>query len=107
MAGLSAGGTCSTVLALRNPRLFPTFASFSGFATPTYLDDTVAESVPVLYDGSEAAYLAHDPDDPAGPQQYPDTAAWFEAGTERPVSPGLTPRDWPPRPGRPGCQRCA
>ena len=81
VAGLSAGGTCSTVLALRNPRLFETFASFSGFATPTYLDDTVAQSVPVLYDGSEAAYLAHDPMTLLAHNQYPDTAAWFEAGT--------------------------
>jgi S-formylglutathione hydrolase FrmB len=81
VAGLSAGGTCSTVLALRNPGIFQTFASFSGFDTPTYLDDTVAESVPILYAGSEAAYLAHDPMTLLAHNKYPMMAAWFEAGT--------------------------
>ncbi len=82
VAGLSAGGTCSTVLALRNPGLFPTFASFSGFSTPTYLDDTIAESIPVLYEGSEAGYLSHDPMTLLAHHRYPTTAAWFEAGTD-------------------------
>jgi S-formylglutathione hydrolase FrmB len=81
VAGLSAGGTCSTVLALRNPGIFHTFASFSGFDTPTYLDDTVAESVPILYSGSGTAYLAHDPMTLLAHNKYPMTSAWFEAGT--------------------------
>jgi S-formylglutathione hydrolase FrmB len=81
VAGLSAGGTCSTVLALRNPTVFTTFASFSGFATPTYLDDTVAESIPILYGGSQAAYLAHDPLTLLTHNRYPNSSAWFEAGT--------------------------
>jgi S-formylglutathione hydrolase FrmB len=81
VAGLSAGGTCSTTLALRNPEIFPTFASFSGFATPTYLDDSIAKSIPILYGGSEAAYLAHDPLTLLAQRTYPASAAWFEAGT--------------------------
>ncbi len=81
VAGLSAGGTCSTTLALRNPQVFPTFASFSGFATPTYLDKSVAESLPILYGGSQPAYLAHDPLTLLSQRDYPLSAAWFEAGT--------------------------
>ncbi len=81
VAGLSAGGTCATVLALRNPGVFQTFASFSGFATPTYLDDTIAASIPILYDGSESAYFGHDPMTLLTRNRYPMTAASFEAGT--------------------------
>ena len=81
IAGASAGGTCATVLSLRHPTVFRVFASFSGFATPTYQDDTVAESVPILYDGSQAAFLAHDPLTMLNQNRYPLTSAWFEAGT--------------------------
>jgi S-formylglutathione hydrolase FrmB len=81
VAGASAGGTCSTVLALRNPTVFRTFASFSGFTTPTYLDDTIAESVPILYNGSEAAYRSHDPLTLLAQNQYPETSAWYDSGT--------------------------
>jgi S-formylglutathione hydrolase FrmB len=81
VAGASAGGTCATTMSLRNPGVFPTFAAFSGFATPTYLDDTVKESIPILYEGSEAAYLAHDPRTLLEQHQYPNGGAWFEAGT--------------------------
>ncbi len=82
VAGSSAGGTCSTVLALRNPDVFSTFASFSGYATPTYKNDTVARSVPILFDGSEASYLAHDPLTLLATRSYPSTAAWFQSGTD-------------------------
>jgi S-formylglutathione hydrolase FrmB len=81
IAGASAGGTCATVLSLRHPTVFQVFASFSGFATPTYEDDTVTESVPILYDGSQAAFLAHDPLTMLDQNRYPLTSAWFEAGT--------------------------
>jgi S-formylglutathione hydrolase FrmB len=80
VAGASAGGTCSTTMALRDPDIFPTFASFSGYATPTYKNETVAESLPILYDGSEAAYLAHDPLSLLKSRTYPASGAWFEAG---------------------------
>ena len=36
VGGLSAGGTCSVMLALDEPDVYPTFASFSGFASPQY-----------------------------------------------------------------------
>jgi S-formylglutathione hydrolase FrmB len=81
VVGLSAGGTCSTTLGLRHPEIFPTFASFSGYATPTYLDDSVAQSIDILYGGSESEYLAHDPLTLLAHNQYPGSAAWFEAGT--------------------------
>lgn len=81
IAGASAGGTCATILGLRNPSVFETFASFSGYAVPTYQDDTVAESIPILFDGSEAAFAAHDPLTLLSEKDFPTSSAWFDAGT--------------------------
>ena len=39
IAGLSEGGTCAVTLALNNPAEYDTFASYSGFADPTYQTD--------------------------------------------------------------------
>ncbi len=62
VGGLSAGGTCSVMLALRHPQVFPTFASFSGFASPQYQETTLADTIDTLFGGSEADYAAHDPE---------------------------------------------
>ena len=48
MAGLSDGGTVRHLLALRNPTVFTTFASYSGYANPTYLDDDAQQTVTAL-----------------------------------------------------------
>ena len=75
VGGLSAGGTCSVMLSLRHPTVFPTFASFSGFATPQYQETTQADTIDILFGGSET-------------------------GLCRP-RPGATPPRWPlRRPGR-------
>lgn len=80
IVGASAGGTCLLVLALRNSGIFQTFASFSGYATPTYLDDSVPESIRVLYGGSHAEYLARDPITLMTGHRYPGLAGWLEGG---------------------------
>jgi S-formylglutathione hydrolase FrmB len=82
VAGLSAGGTCSTMLALRHPGEFETFASYSGFAQPTYQDDDVATSIDVLFGGSRAAFDAHDPTFLLRQRRYPGLAGWFEVGDQ-------------------------
>ena len=61
VAGLSAGGTCATMLALRNPQTFSTFASYSGYASPTYQNDDEQQTIAQLYGGSKANYEAHNP----------------------------------------------
>ena len=61
IGGLSAGGTCSVMLALRHPAVYPTFASFSGFASPQYQETTRAQTIDTLFGGSEADFVAHDP----------------------------------------------
>ena len=44
VAGLSDGGTCASMLALRNPQVFQTFGDYSGYASPTYLNDNAQQT---------------------------------------------------------------
>ncbi|MGD0394932.1 MAG: alpha/beta hydrolase-fold protein [Acidimicrobiales bacterium] len=84
VAGLSAGGTCSTMLALRNPQTFSTFASYSGYASPTYENDNAQQTIDQLYGGSKANYEAHNPVNLLTGQKYPGSAGWFTAGQSDP-----------------------
>ena len=82
IGGLSAGGTCSVVLALRHPDLFPTFASFSGFAAPQYQETSRSETVDILFGGSTQAYDAHDPTVLMKQRRFTGLAGWFEVGDQ-------------------------
>ncbi len=84
VAGLSAGGTCSTMLALRNPQTFSTFASYSGYASPTYEEDNAQQTIVQLYGGSKANYEAHNPVNLLTGHRYPGMAGWFTAGQSDP-----------------------
>ena len=52
---------CATMLSLRNPTVFPTFATYSGYSSPTYQNDDEQQTIADLYGGSKANYEAHDP----------------------------------------------
>ena len=80
IAGLSAGGSCAVILALRHPALYPTFASYSGFDHPIYQDEDRAATIRILFGGSTNRYLAHDPVTLLERRSYPGTAGWFEVG---------------------------
>ncbi len=82
VGGLSAGGTCSLVLTLRNPTVFSTFADYSGFAAQTYLNDDEQQTIQVLFDGSRTAYLAHNPVALLKQQRYSTVGGWFEVGEQ-------------------------
>jgi S-formylglutathione hydrolase FrmB len=82
VGGLSAGGTCSLVLTLRNPTVFTSFADYSGFAARTYLNDDEQQTIQVLFDGSRTAYLAHNPVALLKKQRYPTAGGWFEVGEQ-------------------------
>jgi hypothetical protein len=84
VAGLSAGGTCSIVLSLRNPSVFPTFADYSGYAAQTYQNDDRAGTVQTLFGGSSAAYAAHDPATLLRTKRFPEVSGWFESGLQDP-----------------------
>ena len=80
VAGLSAGGTCATMLALRNPKVFQTFAEYSGYASPTYQNDNEQQTIVQLYGGSRANYEAHNPVSLLTGGHFPGLAGWFTAG---------------------------
>ncbi len=82
IGGLSAGGTCSVMLALRHSSVYPTFASYSGFASPQYEETTQAETVDTLFEGSESRFAAHDPAQILRAGHFDGMAGWFEVGAE-------------------------
>jgi hypothetical protein len=84
IAGLSAGGTCASMVTLRNPRVLQTFADYSGYASPTYLDDGVQQTTAILYGGSHANYEAHNPVALLTGTTYSGLAGWFAAGQSDP-----------------------
>lgn len=79
IAGLSAGGTCALVVALRNPGVYPTFADYSGYASPAL--DSDAQTLATLFGGSQAAETAHDPAAIFASKRFTGSAGWFEVGT--------------------------
>jgi len=82
IGGLSAGGTCSTMLALRHPTVYPTFASFSGFASPQYQETDQSQTIDTLFGGSQAAFDAHSPAELLKSGSYDGLAGWFEVGDQ-------------------------
>ena len=62
VVGLSEGGTCAAMLALRHPDQFASFADFSGLTSPT-LTETVDRTATArdLFNGDVLAYDEHDP----------------------------------------------
>jgi S-formylglutathione hydrolase FrmB len=82
IGGLSAGGTCSIMLALRHPTVFPTFATYSGFASPQYQETTLAETIDTLFGGSEDRFAAHDPVQLLRNGHFDGMAGWFEVGDQ-------------------------
>ena len=84
VAGLSAGGTCASLLALRNPKQFSVFASYSGYSSPTYINDDEQQTIAQLYGGSKADYQAHNPENLLMTNRYTGTSAWFTSGQQDP-----------------------
>ena len=82
VGGLSAGGTCSLMLALRHPTVYPTFASYSGFASPQYQDASRADTIDTLFGGSEGRFAAHDPAQILRTGRFDGLAGWFEVGDQ-------------------------
>ena len=84
LAGLSEGGACAIMLALRHPDLFSTFGDFGGLSGPrvgesdTDTDPTVAE----LFGGSRQEFAAHEPADllATGKPAFRTLGGWFEVG---------------------------
>jgi enterochelin esterase-like enzyme len=82
VAGLSAGGTCAVVLALKAPSVFPIFGDYSGYAMQNYQNQDTAQSIQTLFGGSRAKFYANDPTTLLKHNRYPSTAGWFEVGLQ-------------------------
>jgi S-formylglutathione hydrolase FrmB len=83
VAGLSEGGTCSIVLALRHPAMFSAFGDFGGLAGPRVGETNadVADTVTQLFGGSQQAFDAHEPSALLTSQRFPGLGGWFQVGT--------------------------
>ncbi|GLZ52746.1 alpha/beta hydrolase-fold protein [Actinomycetospora sp. NBRC 106378] len=82
VAGLSEGGACATMLALRHPALFETFGDYSGLAGPRVGDTNAdtASTVSGLFGGSSSAFAAHEPSALLADRRFPRLGGWFEVG---------------------------
>jgi enterochelin esterase-like enzyme len=84
IAGLSEGGMCSLMLALRHPDIYTAFGDYSGLTGPT-VEDAIAPAPTIaqLFNGSEAAYQAHNPVSilKTGSDAIKKLGGWFEVGT--------------------------
>jgi S-formylglutathione hydrolase FrmB len=82
IGGLSAGGTCAVMLALRHPTVYSTFAAFSGFSSPQYKETSINQTIDTLFYGSRDRYEAHDPLHLLGAGPFAGLAGWFEVGAQ-------------------------
>lgn len=82
IAGLSEGGMCAAMLALRHPSEYPLFGDMSGLGRPTVgRTDDPTLTVRDIFGGSAAAYDAHDPLWILARQKFPGLAGWFICGS--------------------------
>lgn len=83
IAGVSEGGTCSAMLALRHPSQYAAFGDLSGLGRPTVGDvDDSATTMRILFGGSRAAYDRHDPFWLLAHHRYPTLSGWVEYGAD-------------------------
>jgi S-formylglutathione hydrolase FrmB len=80
IAGLSEGGVCSLMLALRHPQLYTALGDFSGLAAPIVDHLTQAESDRQLYGGDPILKREHEPLWLLAHRTYRGLPAWFECG---------------------------
>ncbi|MDA3630727.1 alpha/beta hydrolase-fold protein [Saccharopolyspora sp. WRP15-2] len=85
VAGLSEGGSCAIMLALRHQDLFSTFADFGGLLGPRDGDtNDPGTTVSSLFDGSQGAFNAHEPEWLLTHQRFAGLHGFFVVGSEDP-----------------------
>lgn len=101
VAGLSEGGSCAVMLALRHPTVFATFGDYAGLLGPRVGDSNggVPDTVAELFGGSQAAFAAHDPATLLAANRAPGSPAGSRRATPTPTRP---PPHAPCRRWRPG-----
>ncbi|MEV0701719.1 alpha/beta hydrolase-fold protein [Saccharopolyspora sp. NPDC050389] len=85
VAGLSEGGSCAIMLALRHPRLFGTFADFGGLLGPRDGDtNDPAGTAAALFGGSQPEFDAHEPSWLLTHGRFPGLHGFFAVGANDP-----------------------
>lgn len=81
--GYSEGGTCALTLTLRHPELFTAFVDIGGDLRPNLGGGAAREQATIdqLFDGSQTAWAAHDPQSLLQSRRYDGIAGRFIAGT--------------------------
>lgn len=84
VAGLSEGGSCSIMLALRHPDMFTAFGEFGGLIGPRVGETNAdtADTITQLFGGSQQAFEAHEPSTLLANQRFPGMGGWFQVGVE-------------------------
>jgi S-formylglutathione hydrolase FrmB len=84
VAGLSEGGSCAVMLALRHPDMFGAFADYSGLVGPRIgTTNAVGDTIAVLFHGSHEEFDEHQPAALLMHHDYHHRlAGWFEVGSQ-------------------------
>lgn len=84
VGGLSMGGTCGIMLALRHPNVYHYFLDFGGEAGPSIGSES--DTVRGLFGGSVSAYTAHQPvwllTQSGAKRKYRDVGGFFAVGRD-------------------------
>lgn len=107
IGGLSEGGMCGLMVALRHPETFSTFLDLSGLAGPRSGEtNAVGSTVTDLFHGDQAAFDAHEPLTIMAHQHFSGLAGWFEVGTSD-ADPLAAQRELAPAARTAGITTCA
>lgn len=83
IGGLSEGGMCALMIALRHYPEYRALGDMSGIPRPTVTEpDDEPLTVRTLFGGSQSAYNQHDPTWLMTHHRYPALAAWFVVGQQ-------------------------
>jgi S-formylglutathione hydrolase FrmB len=81
VGGVSEGGWCSLMLALRHEQRFRSFVDLSGLTRPTVgRTDDPGATVERLFGGSRSAYRQHDPMWLLAQHRFTSLSGWFAVG---------------------------
>jgi enterochelin esterase-like enzyme len=80
IGGLSSGGTCSLLVGLRAPQIFPNVVDMSGQREPILTSHS--ETVVKMFNGDEAAYIKLTPKDIMAKRKYPELNVMLTVGSD-------------------------
>jgi enterochelin esterase-like enzyme len=79
IGGLSMGGTCSIMLALRHPNVYHYFLDFGGEMAPE--DGNMSKTIKTLFNGSQYEWQQHQPEYLMRTRSYKNMGGYFAVGS--------------------------